>query len=93
MPVSVLCKGLSKKLRQFLSVASEEIKKKNGRLATTVSGVKRLLYLYHEKHVVLTMSVNTKKNQIFVKKKNSRPACSYMYKGSCPYDSMGTRRV
>ena len=26
-------------------------------------------------------------------KKNSRPACSYMYKGSCPYDSMGTRRV
>jgi len=34
--VSVLCKGLSKKLRQFLSVASEEIKKKNGRLATTV---------------------------------------------------------
>ncbi len=36
MPVSVLCKGLSKKLRRFLSVASEEIIKKNGRLATTV---------------------------------------------------------
>jgi len=48
MPVSVLCKGLSRKLRQFLSVTSEEIKKKNGRLATTVLGVKPLLYFHHE---------------------------------------------